>query len=411
MRKPGFLKKLLDGAGVEWKALGELGELVRGNGLPKKDFTETGVPAIHYGQIYTYYGLKTTSTISFVSPETAANLKKINTGDVVITNTSENFEDVGTPLVYFGKKQAVTGGHATIFKPSKNILGMYFAYFTQTATFEKSKRIYAKGTKVIDISANDLSKIPIPIPCPENPEKSLRIQGEIVRILDKFTGLKVELTAQLEAELTARKKQYEYYRNKLLTFHDDDVEWRALGEIAIIGTGSHNTNETVIGGKFPFFVRSQEPRAINEYEFDETAIITAGDGVGVGKVFHYISGKYALHQRAYRIVMTNSHVSSKYLFHYIRNDFIHYLKKTSFHASVTSLRMPMFKKYPVPIPYAADPEKSLAEQARIVSILDKFDTLVNSISEGLPREIELRQKQYEYYRNLLLDFPKPEAVA
>ena len=90
----GYMEKLLDGVEVEWKPLGELGELVRGNGLPKKDFTESGVPAIHYGQIYTYYGLSTTETKSFVSLETAKKLKKVDTGDVVITNTSENLEDV-----------------------------------------------------------------------------------------------------------------------------------------------------------------------------------------------------------------------------------------------------------------------------------------------------------------------------
>jgi type I restriction enzyme S subunit len=70
--------------------------------------------------------------------------------------------------------------------------------------------------------------------------------------------------------------------------------------------------------------------------------------------------------------------------------------------------MPMLRNFMVPVPFASDPKKSLAEQARIVGILDKFDTIVNSISEGLPKEIELRQKQYEYYRELLLNFPKPE---
>lgn len=94
MSNQNFVEKLLEGVEVEWKAIMDIGELVRGSGLPKKDFTESGIPAIHYGQIYTYYGLSTTSTVSFVSPETAEKLKKVNTGDVVITNTSENFEDV-----------------------------------------------------------------------------------------------------------------------------------------------------------------------------------------------------------------------------------------------------------------------------------------------------------------------------
>lgn len=205
-----FMERLLDGVEVEWKPLGAIGELVRGNGLPKIDFTETGIPAIHYGQIYTYYGLSTTLTKSFVSTETAEKLKKVNKGDVVITNTSENLEDVGKAVVYLGERQAVTGGHATIFKPGKSILGKYFAYFTQTDSFSNEKRRYAKGTKVIDVSATDMAKISIPIPCPENPEKSLAIQTEIVRILDTFT------------ELTARKKQYEHYRDLLFSFPKPD---------------------------------------------------------------------------------------------------------------------------------------------------------------------------------------------
>ncbi|MGJ0577617.1 restriction endonuclease subunit S [Xenorhabdus bovienii] len=180
-----------------------------------------------------------------------------------------------------------------------------------------------------------------------------------------------------------------------------EVEWKTLGEIATIGTGSSNTNEAVLDGQYPFFVRSQEPRTIDSFEFDETAIITAGDGVGVGKVFHYVSGKYALHQRAYRIVIRDDHINSKFLFYYIRNNFAHYLIKTSVHASVTSLRKPMFEKYPIPI-------ISLVEQGRIVTILDKLDASTNSISEGLHSEIELHKKQYNYYRDQLLSFEEGE---
>src|SRR5690606_3473904 len=118
-----FLEKLLEGVEVDWRPLGEVAELVRGNGLQKKDFTETGVPAIHYGQIYTYYGLSTTETRSYVSPALAKQLRKVNKGDVVITNTSENIEDVGKALVYLGERQAVTGGHATIVKPGNCLMG------------------------------------------------------------------------------------------------------------------------------------------------------------------------------------------------------------------------------------------------------------------------------------------------
>lgn len=197
--------------------MSELGVLIRGNGLPKSDFTETGVPAIHYGQIYTFYKTFTTETKSFVSNETAKKLKKVDTGDVVITNTSENLEDVGKALVYLGKEQAVTGGHATIFKPSKHIIGKYFAYYSQTEMFASQKRKLAKGTKVIDVSANDFAKIILPVPPIEEQER-------IVTILDKFDLLTSSISEGLPKEIELRKKQYEYYRDLLLSFPKDNLE-------------------------------------------------------------------------------------------------------------------------------------------------------------------------------------------
>lgn len=196
---------------VVWKPLGEVGTLIRGNGLQKKDFTEDGIPAIHYGQIYTQYGNQITETISFVSPELAEKLRKVDKGDVVITNTSENIEDVGKALLYLGERQAVTGGHATIFKPGKEIIGKFFVHFTQTEIFNKAKRKFAKGTKVIDVSATDMAKIKIPIP-------PLPEQEKIVAILDKFDTLTHSVSEGLPHEIALRRKQYEYYREQLLAF-------------------------------------------------------------------------------------------------------------------------------------------------------------------------------------------------
>jgi type I restriction enzyme S subunit len=150
-------------------------------------------------------------------------------------------------------------------------------------------------------------------------------------------------------------------------------------------------------GLYPFFVRSQEVRYMNNYEFDETAIITSGDGVGIGKIFHFVQGKYALHQRAYRIVPTDAKLIPKFLFYYMRCNFLKYMEMTAVHASVTSVRKPMLDKYSIPLP-------SLKEQERIIAILDRFDMLTNDISHGLPAEINARRKQYEYYRDKLLTF-------
>ena len=196
---------------VVYRKLGEMAELVRGNGLSKKDFAPEGIPAIHYGQIYTYYGNETKETISFVTPETASKLRKVFCGNVVITNTSENLEDVGKALLYSGKSEAVTGGHATIIRCSEHLLPKFFVYYTKTRSFFDQKRKLAKGTKVIDVSATDLARIEIPIP-------PLSEQQRIVEMLDKFDTLTNSISEGLPLEIKLRRQQYEYYREQLLDF-------------------------------------------------------------------------------------------------------------------------------------------------------------------------------------------------
>ncbi|CCO48994.1 Restriction modification system DNA specificity domain [Vibrio nigripulchritudo SOn1] len=401
MSNLGFMEKLLDGVDVEWKTLEELGELVRGNGLPKKDFTESGVPAIHYGQIYTIYGLSTASTVSFVSPETAEKLKKVNTGDVVITNTSENFEDVGKALVYLGEDEAVTGGHATIFKPSKLITGKYFAYFTQTRTFANSKRKYAKGAKVIDVSAKDMAKIEIPIPCPDNPEKSLAIQAEIVRILDKFTALTTELTT----ELSARKKQYNYYRDQLLSFEEGEVEWKTLGDLAenLDSKRKPITSGLREPGDIPYYGASGIVDYVKDYIFDEDLLLVSEDGANLlarnTPIAFSVSGKTWVNNHAH-VLKFKTYAERRYVEFYLNSiDLTPYISG----AAQPKLNKRNLNGIRIPNP---SPE----EKVRIVAILDKFHVLTSSIKEGLPQEIELRQKQYEYYRDLLLSFPNQEPL-
>ncbi|KJN87879.1 restriction endonuclease [Enterobacter hormaechei subsp. xiangfangensis] len=402
MSELSYLEKLLDGAEVEWLPLGVLGELVRGNGLPKIDFTEAGIPAIHYGQIYTFYGLSTETTKSFVSQDTAKKLKKVNTGDVVITNTSENLDDVGKALVYLGKEQAVTGGHATIFKPREGIIGKYFAYFTQTNSFYNEKRKYSKGTKVIDVSASDMAKIIIPIPCPNNPEKSLAIQLEIVRILDKFTAL----TAELTAELNMRKKQYNYYRDQLLSFDEDEVEWKMLGDLGenLDSKRKPITSGLREAGSIPYYGASGIVDYVKDYIFDGDFLLISEDGANLlarnTPIAFSISGKSWVNNHAH-VIKFDSYAERRYVEYYLNSiDLAPYISG----AAQPKLNKKNLESIRIPNPSPEDKE-------RIVSILDKFDALTNSINEGLPREIELRQKQYEYYRDLLFSFPRPETAS
>ena len=285
--------------------------------------------------------------------------------------------------------QICSTGFCVLRANNKIVMNKWIYHNISSSKFYTYVECTQKGASYPAISDKEVKQFKIPVP-------PLEVQAEIVRILDTFT----ELTTELTTELANRKKQYEYYRDKVLSFNSD-VETLPLTEIAEISTGSSNTNEGLAEGLYPFYVRSQEPLRKNEYEFDETAIITAGDGVGVGKVFHYVVGKYALHQRAYRIHITSPKVLPRYYFHYMRNTFLPYIQKTLFHGSVASIRRPMLNKFPVPVP-------PIEEQQRIVAILDRFDALCNDISEGLPAEIEARQKQYEYYRDKLLTFTMKE---
>ena len=194
---------------IIWKTMGEIGTFTRGNGLQKKDFTDTGVGCIHYGQIYTYYGTFATETKSFVDNNLAGKLLHVFPGDIILACTSENIEDVGKAVAWLGKDEIVTGGHSVVFKHKEN--PKYIAYFLQSQLFFQQKKKYAYGAKVIDIKTEDLAKILIPIP-------PLELQEKIVSILDRFETLVNDLAQGLPAEIAAVKERYEYYRNKLLTF-------------------------------------------------------------------------------------------------------------------------------------------------------------------------------------------------
>lgn len=201
--------------GVEHKALGAVARLVRGNGMPKTMLTAEGVGAIHYGQIYTRYGTWAASTHSFVSAQDALRLAKVDHGDIIITNTSENVEDVCKAVAWLGDKQIVTGGHATVIKHTLD--PRYLSYWFQSPAFGEQKKRLASGTKVIDVSARQLEKVRVPVP-------PLEVQREIGKILDAFAELEVELEAELRRELEARRRQYAHYRDALLTFPERERE-------------------------------------------------------------------------------------------------------------------------------------------------------------------------------------------
>ena len=278
------------------------------------------------------------------------------------------------------------------------IFPKFFYYFLTTAGLGEMNQAGGVPSQTQSV----LNEIKVPVP-------ALEIQAEIVRILDAMTAH----TAELTAELTARKKQYNYYRDKLLSFEDGEVEWKKLGEIAEysktriefneLTKDNHVSVDSLLqnrGGKSP---SNHLPNSGNLTEFVINDIL-------IGNIRPYLKKIW----QSDRVGGTNGDVlvirrkteeiDARFLFQVLADDkFFEYDMRHSKGAKMPRGDKKMIMDYPIPIP-------SLERQAEIAAILDKFDTLTHSITEGLPREIELRQKQYEYYRDALLSFPKPDNI-
>ena len=189
--------------------LGDIAEIERGGSFQKKDFAESGAPCIHYGQIYTKFGTIVKEPLTYI-PENVANRQKIaHEDDLVMAVTSENLEDVCKTIVWKNKEDVAISGHAIIIRSDENT--KFLAYFFQTANFFMQKRKIARGTKVIEVSPEDLKNVLVCLP---NIEK----QNEIADKIESFEKLAYDMASGLPAEISARHKQYEYYRDKLLTF-------------------------------------------------------------------------------------------------------------------------------------------------------------------------------------------------
>lgn len=387
--------------GVEYKPLGEVAELKRGSGMPKKMFTDAGIPAIHYGHIYTKYGIYTKVAAAYVDKANSQNLALVYPGDLVVANTSENLEDVGKAVTWLGESVAVTGGHATVVRSSV-MNTVFLSYYFRTEEFSRKKQRYSRGTKVIELSAVNLAKILIPVP-------PLEVQREIVKILDQFTTLE----AELEAELEARRAQYEYYRNQLLSYDAlasrGPVEWVKLGDIGTVKMCKRiHKKETADKGDVPFYKissfggaptafisRNQFMEYKSKYPYPKVGDLLISASGTIGRVVRF-NGEDAYFQDSNIVWLDHdeSIVSNRFLFYLYK-----VISWETEGGTIKRLYNSRILKQEIPVP-------SFCEQQRIADILDRFDALVNDISSGLPAEIVARRAQYEYYRDCLLSFPE-----
>ena len=267
---------------------------------------------------------------------------------------------------------------------SRQVLYKYiFYYFCNRYKYIKS---LGRGSQN-NINIKIIRNLEVPVP-------PIEVQNEIVRILDNFTELTEELNLNLEKELEARKKQYEYYRDLLLTF-GSEVERVELNKICKLERGSIITKNSIVEGKFPVVAGGKKPAYYcNKFNREGNIITVSSSGANAGYVSYWIEPIFV--SDAFSINGIDDIILTKYIYYYLKSiqNKIYLMKKGG---GVPHVKISDIKNFKIPLP-------PLHEQQRIVDILDRFDALCNDITKGLPAEIEARKKQYEYYRDLLLNF-------
>ncbi len=361
---------------VEYSSLGKYIDIYTGIQFNKKDMSEVGTyPVLNGG----------------VNP--SGFTEKFNEQENTIT-ISQGGASAG--YVNWMKCKFWAGAHCFIVKPNINILNNRYLYFL-LKNLEQRLMQSKHGAGIPGLNRDKIRNLIIPIP-------PLAVQEEIARILDHFTNI----AAELQAELQARQEQYEYYRNKLLTFEKDaeGMEWKRLPDICenLDRRRKPVTASNRTFGPYPYYGASGIVDYVSSYIFDGNYLLISEDGANLlarsTPIAFSISGKNWVNNHAHVLKFQNM-FTQKYIEYYINMiDVSQYVSG----GAQPKLNQENLNKILIPIP-------PLSEQQRIVSILDKFETLVNDLSQGLPAEIAAVQEQYEYYRNKLLSFPKNKVSA
>ena len=398
MSELSYLEKLLDGENIKWKPLWQ---------VTVWDKKFNAVDRLKQLKVINYQYLL------------AAELFELEqeSGDVFLLSTGERTgwtnESLAGSYLREGEVVTIPWGKS---RPVKDIIKYYKGRFVtadnRIATSKNTDELLNKylyywmmsQSQIIDSYYRGSG---IQHPCMANildmliPLPSVEIQAEIVRILDTFTAL----TAELTAELTARKKQYNYYRDQLLSFDDGEVEWKTLGDILNMRAGQHISASKIMPAQdneyiYPCFGGNGIRGFVKDKSHEGAYLLIGRQGALCGNV-QRMKGKFYATEHAVVAIPRHEHkIDIDWAFHMLT---LMNLNQYASQSAQPGLAVGKIQTLKIPLP-------SIRTQKNIAKILDKFDTLTNSITEGLPREIELRQKQYEYYRDLLFSFPKPESV-
>ncbi|HLT49548.1 MAG TPA: restriction endonuclease subunit S [Aequorivita sp.] len=384
-----YIDKLLQGKEVEWKTLGELASLQRGRVMSKNYLAE------NKGDYPVY------------SSQTANNgqIGQINSYDFngeFLTWTTDG-ANAGT-IFYREGRFSITNVCGLI--SIKENIGLNYRFLFHWLNIEAKSHVYS-GMGNPKLMSHQIEKIKIPIP-------PLSVQREIVRVLDTLSEQNKALTTALANEIDNRKKQYAYYREELFRFEGKEVEWKTLGDVATYSKKRCNIsqlNEYNYVGVDNLLQNRSGKTESKHLPFDGNFTAFKFEDILIGNIRPYLkkiwfatcdggaSGDVLVIQNL------NDQLNSKYLYQILADDrFFNYNMSFAKGAKMPRGDKKKIMDYKFPIPFPSDKEKSIQEQERIVRLLDQFDTASKNIIAELEKEIELRNKQYEYYRNQLLMF-------
>ena len=380
-----YLQQLLKDQTVEWKKLGEVAQYskTRIDASLLNENNYVGVDNLLQnckGKTFSEH-VPTTGRFTAYAPK-----------NILIGNIRPYLKKI-----WFADNEGGTNGDVLVIQTTdERVLPEYLYQVLSDDAFFSYDMQHAKGAKMPRGNKDKILDYIIPLP-------PLSVQSRIVEILDKFTALEAELEQQLQAELELRKKQYQRYREQLLNFsstppHEFNVIWRKLGEVCGVLRGRRLTKKELSQEKQGFAVYHGGIEPIGYYptanrKANSTMVINVGASAGtVGfsrEKFWSSDGCFCFTESPILL--------QRFLFYYLQS-IEHKVKSKVRVAGIPTLDANILYNLDIPLP-------PLSVQSRIVEILDKFDTLTNSITEGLPLEIKLRRQQYEYYREQLLNFP------
>lgn len=415
------LKALLKDVPVEWETLEKV--TVKTNNIKWSDTNN----------VYRYIDLSSVNkdknligeNIEISSKNAPSRAQKIVIEDDVIFATTRPTQMRICLITKDFSNQIASTGFCVLRAIKDIVLPKWIFYQLNSDSFKNYLEKNQAGIAYPAISDSKIKEFRIPIPYPNDPEKSLAIQQEIVGVLDGLSEQNKALTTALAQEIDQRKKQYGYYREDLFRFEGKEVEWKTLGEVAekITSGGTPDTKKKEYweNGTVPW-MSSGEVNLETIYETEKfiteeglnnssakyipansIVIALAGQGKTRGMVAR-TKIKLTTNQSLAAIIFDNAKFNTDYVFHYLKTQYINLREISSGNGGRGGLNLQMINKYKMPIPFSNDKEKSVQEQERIVYLLDQFDEATKNIVAQLEKEIELRNKQYEYYRNELLGF-------